>query len=633
MLDALRRGATGWIAKILLLVPLVVAFSIWGIGDVVRRSGGDTIARVGKAEIGVDEFQRAYQNELGQASQQFGRRLTPEEGRLLGLESRVLSRLVGTKALDLKTQQLGLAVSADTIAVEIRNEPGFQGLDGKFSKPAFDAFLRQNGLSEQGYIASRRADEVREQLTDSMLSGVIVPQTMIDTLHRYREETRVIEFVTVDPEKIVKVADPDDAKLKDYYEANKRRFVVPESKKIAVLLMPKADVAKRIAIPDDEVKATYEAEKEKFNTPEKRRIQQITFPDKAAADKAFTALAAAKDFPAEAAKLGFKESDYDLGVLTKRDMIDGKIADAAFAVKKDEVSKPVEGQFSIVLLRVTEILAGKQRTLDEVKGEIKARLAGERATRDVQALHDKVDDERSAGKSLKDAAAKFELTLKEVAAIDRQGKGVDGKVVADLPDAARLALAAFAGTTGNESEAIELADGGYAWVDTLATTPEAQKAFDDVKTEVKAGWLETEKLKELGSQIAKLVERAGKGETLAVIAKEAGGSVEKTNAITRNTSPQGLSQNAVAQSFTLAKNAVVSAASSDNKSRTLLRVLDVIAAPAATAEQVEKIKVEVKRQMQSDTLNAYVAGLQTEVGVTVNQTAVAQALGLERQGR
>jgi peptidyl-prolyl cis-trans isomerase D len=633
MLDALRRGATGWIAKILLLVPLVIAFAVWGIGDVVRQTGGATVARIGKADITADEFQRTYQSELSQMSQQFGRRLTPEQARMIGLESRVLSRLIGTSALDQKARELGLSISEAAVANEVRNDPMFFSLDGKFSKPTFDAFLRQNGLSEQGYLNARRSEDIREQLTDSILAGTVVPQTMIDTLHKYREETRVIEFVTLEPAKIIKVTDPDDAKLKEYFEANKRRFVIPESKKIAALLLLKSDVIKRVTVPDDEIKSTYEAEKEKFNTPEKRRIQQITFPNKAAADAAFATLSKAKDFPADAAKLGFKETDFDLGLLNKRDMIDAKIADAAFALKKDELSKAVEGQFSVVLLRATEIVAGKQRTFDEVKGELKDRLAADRAKTEIQSIHDKIDDERSAGKTLKDTAAKFNLTLKEVAAIDRQGNGPDGKPVPDLVEGARLALAAFGGNAGNEADAIELGDAGYAWLDSLGTTPEKQKAFEDVQAEVKTGWLDTEKLKELGSQTAKFIDRATKGETLTALSKDTGGKVEKTNAITRSTSPQGLSQTAVAQAFALPKNGVLSSSTADNTSRTLMRVLDIIPAPAATPEQIEKIKSELKRQMQSDTLNAYVAGLQTQLGVNVNDAAVRQSLGLGQQGQ
>ena len=172
---------------------------------------------------------------------------------------------------------------------------------------------------------------MRDQLTDTLLAGVSPPQALIDLLHRYREETRVIEFFTPDYDKLVKIAEPDEAKLKEYYEQNKRQFVTPELRKINVLLLTRDDVKARLAVSEEEIKAAYEQDKEKFNIPEKRRVQQLAFPDKAAAEKAYAELAKAKNFKEAAAKLGFKESDIDLGLLARKDMIDPKIAEAAFA--------------------------------------------------------------------------------------------------------------------------------------------------------------------------------------------------------------------------------------------------------------------------------------------------------------
>jgi peptidyl-prolyl cis-trans isomerase D len=60
MLDALRRGAVNWLAKILLGL-LVIAFAIWGVADVFRGYGTGTVARVGSIEISTDEYRQAYQ--------------------------------------------------------------------------------------------------------------------------------------------------------------------------------------------------------------------------------------------------------------------------------------------------------------------------------------------------------------------------------------------------------------------------------------------------------------------------------------------------------------------------------------------------------------------------------------------
>ena len=132
---------------------------------------------------------------------------------------------------------------------------------------------------------------MREQLTDTLLAGVSPPQLLIDLLHRYREETRVIEFFTPDYDKLIKIAEPDEAKLREYYEQSKRQFMTPELRKINVLLLTRADVKARLPVSEEEIKAAYEQDKEKFNIPEKRRVLQLSFPDKAAAEKAYAELA------------------------------------------------------------------------------------------------------------------------------------------------------------------------------------------------------------------------------------------------------------------------------------------------------------------------------------------------------
>lgn len=630
MLDAMRRGAVNWLAKILLGL-LIIAFAVWGVADVFRGYGRGTLARIGSTEISVDEYRQAYQEEMTSISRRMGRRLTAEQAKLLGLEQRALSRLIGAAAIDTHIRQLHLSLSEQGIAELIRQDPAFKGADGAFSPRVFQMYLRQNSMSEGHYVTTRRKEEVREQLTDTLLGGLTPPQLLIDLLHRYREETRIIEFLTPDYDKLLKVAEPDDAKLKEYYEQNKRQFMTPELRKVNALLLSREEVKNRLAMGEDEIKAAYERDKEKFNIPEKRRVTQIAFPDKAAAEKAYAELAKAKNFNEAAAKLGFKESDIELGLLARKDMIDPKIAEAVFALKKDELSKPVEGQFAIVLLRVSAIEPGKQKTFEEVKGEIKGRIADERANVELQALHEKVENERSAGKALQEIAQGLKLPFHEIAEIDRGGKTADGKPAIEHAEGPRIAQAAFAGAAGIEAEATDLGDGGYAWIDVLAVTPEKQKPFEAVLAEVKAGALEQERRKEVATYAAKLVERLAGGESFAALAKEIGAKADKTSPVTRNTTPQGLPHNAVQQAFALPKGGATSALTADGKARIILRVDDVISAQTPTQEQTDRLKGELMGQLQNDLLAEYVAGLQTRYGLSVNEVALKQALGSGRE--
>jgi peptidyl-prolyl cis-trans isomerase D len=55
MLDALRRGATGWVAKILFAL-LVLSFAIWGVADVFTGFGRGSLAKVFCIEFCLDFF-------------------------------------------------------------------------------------------------------------------------------------------------------------------------------------------------------------------------------------------------------------------------------------------------------------------------------------------------------------------------------------------------------------------------------------------------------------------------------------------------------------------------------------------------------------------------------------------------
>jgi hypothetical protein len=204
-------------------------------------------------------------------------------------------------------------------------------------------------------------------------------------------------------------------------------------------------------------------------------------------------------------------------------------------------------------------------------------------------------------------------------------------IAIDGPAAAQVAQGAFAGSPGLEAEAVELADGGYAWVDVLAVTPERQKPFEDVKAEVMAAAVEEQKRAEIASYAGKLVDRLNKGETMEAVAKETSAKVQKAVGVMRNAVPQGLTQGAVQQAFALPKGGASSALTADGKSRIILRVAEVTPAPAATPEQVARLKAEITRQMQGDVIGEYLDALQKRYGLAINEAALRQALGTSTQ--
>ncbi len=88
---------------------------------------------------------------------------------------------------------------------------------------------------------------------------------------------------------------------------------------------------------------------------ERRHVQQIVFPTMADAEAAEARIKGGLSFAALAAERGLKDTDIDLGTVTKSELIDPAVGNAAFALKDGEVSAPVQGRFGAVIATVIKI--------------------------------------------------------------------------------------------------------------------------------------------------------------------------------------------------------------------------------------------------------------------------------------
>ncbi|MGQ0457570.1 MAG: SurA N-terminal domain-containing protein [Hyphomicrobium sp.] len=624
----MRRGAQTLVAKALFGL-LVFSFAIWGVADVFTGWGRGAIAKIGDASITVEEFQRSFQTELDRFSREAKQRITPEQGRALGLDRRVLQQILGGAAIETHAQNLGLALSDDTLVKGVQTDPNFADADGKFSRGGFEALLRQMNVSEQGFLKLRRKDELRTQLIGAFVKGQTVPKPLIDLMHAYNQEKRKIEFVAIDSEKAVAVPAIDDAKLKEIYEKDKARFMTPEYRKYEVLTLSADDLKAQVAVTDEEIKSAYETTKDSFDIPEQRRVQQIAFKDKAAAEAAAKALAdGSKTFGDVAKEAGAKDTDVDLGLVTRKQLIDPKIADAAFALEKDKFSAAVEGTFATAVLRVTQIEPAQLKTFDDVKNDVRDKLASDKARVELPAKFDEVEDNRLAGKTLKDIAAAMKLKLDEIAASDRKGLKPDGQPALASPDLAKIAARAFTPEDGGEADIVELTGGGHAWVNVLSTDAPKQKAYDEVKEEVKGQYEATERERLVSELAAKLVERLNAGEAISAIEGAAGGKAETTDPVTRTTIPQGLTEAAVAQAFTLPLNRAGSALTSDKFSQTVFRVKEIAPAPAATPAETAVLSERLADELANQSLTEYTEALKSQLKASVNEDELKRALGV-----
>src|SRR3977135_4528812 len=94
MLRGMRKASSNWLGKTIMAVVmgvLIISFGIWGIADIFKGFGQSSVAKVGDTEISANEFRQLYTEKLQQTGRQFGRPLTMDQARALGLDPRCVT--------------------------------------------------------------------------------------------------------------------------------------------------------------------------------------------------------------------------------------------------------------------------------------------------------------------------------------------------------------------------------------------------------------------------------------------------------------------------------------------------------------------------------------------------------------
>lgn len=609
---------------IVVLGLIVVSFAIWGVGDIFRGYGRSTVAKIGNTEIGIEQFRQLFNDRVQQLGRQIGRPLTPDQARAFGLDRQLLSELVSQAALDARAADLGLNLPDPVVAERITTEPSFKAPNGQFDKARFDAIIRQAGYTEQRFVAEQRQIMLRQQIAETIAGGVDVPKVAADALVRFQNETRVVDYVVLGEAQAGTIAPPSDEALAKYFEEHKAQFRAPEYRKIVVLSDTAEDLARKITIADADAKAYYDRNRDKLGTPEKRQMSQLVFPDEAAAQAAADAIKQGKSFAEVAKERGVKDSDSNLGTLAKQDMLDPAVANAAFTLKEGETSAPVRSRFGFVLVRVGKIEPGVQQTFEQAAPAIKQQLALEQARSQASDLYNKVEDERAAGQNLTEIAAKLQLPLRTIDAIDRAGRGPDGKPVADLPKGIDLLSAAFAAEVGVDADPLQIT-GSYVWYEIAGITPSRERKLDEVKTEVTARWRTDQIAARLSENATALLGKLKAGTALAAAA---GLKVETATGLKRGTAAPQLGQAALDAVFRTPKDQAGTAAGAAAGTRIVFVVKDAsVSAFDTSAATVKPLIDRLRQSFSADLLSQYIEAVEREIGATVNQAAFNRATG------
>jgi peptidyl-prolyl cis-trans isomerase D len=628
MLRGLRNASSNWLGKSIMITVvgfLALSFAIWGIGDIFRGFGRSTVAKIGGTEITIENFRTLYNDRLQQYSRQFGRPITPDQARAMGLDRIVIGQLIAEIVLDERARSLGLALSDAEVSKQIMTDPAFLGPNGQFDRFRFEQTIRNAGYTEPRFVAEQRRRLLRRELAGTISTGLSAPKALVDAVNRYDNEQRSIEYVLLDRAQAGEIPQPSPEELAKYFDERKILFRAPEYRKLVIVSLIPSEQARWIEISDADLKRAYEERRARYVTPERRHILQVDFPNAEAAQAAADRIAKGAKLDEIAKELGKTEKDIDLGTVAKAAVIDRAAGEAAFALKEGEVSAPVKGRFGTVLVQVLKIEPEQVRPFEQVAGELKQELATARAKTEIFDVYNKIEDARAEGKPLAEAAEALKLPMRTIDAIDRTGRDAAGTPVS-LPDQ-RLLAGAFSTDVGVDRDALQVQD-GYIWYDVTGVTPSRERPIDEVKEQVEARWREQEIATRLNAKATEILDKLKAGTPFADVAAASNLKVETMNGIKRGQGSGALSQAAVAAVFRTAKDAVGKAEGAQPAEQVVFRVTEIVVPTLDAASADAKRVVEtLDRGLSEDILGEYIAKLESEIGVTINQSALNQVVG------
>lgn len=393
MLEAIRDRAQGWIARVILGL-VILTFAIFGVDSYINdRSATIAVAEVGGHSISQQDFLLALRNQKDAREANGEAKVNTEDPKF---RQTVLDSLIATRVMALSAQKSGIAANPQRALQELAGIPLFQD-GGKFSKVRMEDWLRNRGMTQTQLLALLQDDMQIGQLEVGLREGGVVAEGSVNTVAAALSEQREVNEQFFDARRFSNPAKVDAAAIEAEYKAQKTQFETPAQVRVEYLMLSLDVFKAKIKVDDAAVRKLYESNLARFSEPEQRRARHILITARAdqtaaerskAKEKAEQILAEVKKTPAQFADLARKHSQDpgsapsggDVGYFT-RDRMVKTFADAAFALKKGEISAVVESEFGYHIVVLEDIRTAQAQPFERLKSQLSEEWRNQEAQR------------------------------------------------------------------------------------------------------------------------------------------------------------------------------------------------------------------------------------------------------------
>lgn len=625
MLSAIRSLARSPFAVLIIIVPLLAAFALFGVTDVFRV-GATSAVTVGSEQISVRELGSAYSRQLRQIQQE-NPRFTREEAEEIGLPEQVLSQLVAQAAVDAKADELGLGISNEEVreqitAIEAFNNP----FTGRFDREAYRSALSNAGYTVAEFEASVREDLVRSQLVVPLTTGIAPPQVMGEVRRAFLNERRTIEALFLSPSLVGDIPDPTTEELQLFIEENARFFQRPELRRLTLVRLAPDLVIRDVEVAEEDLRELYEIRLEngELAEPATRSLRHWGAPDEATAQAAAEHLGAGEDPQAVAAEFELGEP-VDLDGVQGFEIPDSAIASAAFDIGAGEAAA-IEARLGWRVVYIDEASDPVAPSLEEARDELRDELAEGRASEIVLDRLAEFEELRAGGLALAEAAAQASIPVERFDFVAQSGVTEEGIPVQGLADHEAILTAAFELPEGFDSDAMPYGDGGYFVVRVDAVDPSRLPEVEEVREQAETFWRFRQVDDRLHEQVEAAIARVEAGESLNSIADDLGaGARVETATLLRSETAGPFNQQLVQQAFGAGLDQPFETRAADQRTQAIAVVTEIIPpeAGAVTPDGAQELAIALERDLSQ----LIQTGLLRSYEVRRNEAVIDQAPG------
>lgn len=624
MLKFFRDQKDSWFVKGILILTALSFMTLFGVGASGLSGDNETVVSVGNTKISTRELQDKFKRNVDSLSRMTGGAFTVKDAVERGMMTATLREAGSRATMKEAAESLDMAVPEEAVRESITSQPMFAGLDGTFSRSAFNEFLKNTAQSEKTFVDDTFLDMKYAQIARAVTAPVVVPKLLADNAFRLQAEERAVDVFKIAPEKLKIKEKPSKAELEKTYGEISENLIAPEYRTFTVMTLSLDDVKNQINVTDAQLRDMYEREKSAYTVEEVRDVDQMLFETKEAADKAFAALKKGGDFFDVALKEAGQTHDMTrLGDVTPSTAT-ADWSEAVFTAKKGQIIGPVETTFGWQILRVNKITPKVERKFAEVKKELAEKIKNAQAFDRLTELSKNLDDRIGAGEKLEDVAASAGFPVKVYTRVDAAGIDENGKKT-DLSQT--MASVAFMYEQGRDTPMTE--DGSGFFVLRIDDVIEpALKPYDKALPEVKAAWTQAkqkQKAKELVKAIEAGLEKGGKPRE---IAKKNGAEYERIPDLTRR-KPM-LPSNAMFALFNRPLNEIISTSAPNGY--IVARAVSVKPAdPSKRILDAALARKQAEEEKAAERMDALLTAFGEEFNLSVNEDAAKKAFSVLTQ--